>query len=108
MSPAIQTRPVGLLGVYSCHYTLSTWRPILRVDAALGLSAFGSWTFISCRDGMRKPDPAVFRFVVDKIGVEPERCLFVDDNEANCRVAEAEGLLVHRFKAADGLRRRLV
>lgn len=43
--------------------------------------------------GLRKPDPAVYRLTLDRLGVsEPARCLFLDDFEWNIRGADAVGL----------------
>lgn len=42
--------------------------------------------------GARKPAPEPFRAVLDRLGVEPGRCLFVDDMPVNCRGAEAVGM----------------
>jgi putative hydrolase of the HAD superfamily len=42
--------------------------------------------------GMRKPEPAAFRHVVDAIGAEPGRVLFFDDSLENVQGAEQAGL----------------
>ncbi len=39
--------------------------------------------------GARKPAPEPFLAVLDRVGTEPARCLFVDDMPVNCRGAEA-------------------
>ncbi len=46
------------------------WR---LVEERLRLSRFLRWTFVSCRAGVRKPDPAAYAFVVQQLGVPPER-----------------------------------
>lgn len=33
----------------------------------------------SCSVGVAKPDPRIYRIAADRLGVEPEDCLFVDD-----------------------------
>ncbi len=47
---------------------------------------------------VRKPDPAIYRLASERIGVPPERCVFVDDIEANVKGAESVGMraLLHR------------
>lgn len=62
---------------------------------------------VSCREGVRKPEPAFFERLVAQVGVPPSQCLFVDDRVANCEAAERAGLRAHRFDGADGLCRRL-
>ncbi|MYW06547.1 HAD-IA family hydrolase [Streptomyces sp. SID3343] len=46
----------------------------------------------SAEHGVRKPDPAIFRLVLDKLGVSAERCLFVDDSEENLAAAYRLGI----------------
>ena len=40
----------------------------------------------------RKPDPAIYRHVTRERGIEPQRCIFVDDLAENVRAAEALGM----------------
>lgn len=40
----------------------------------------------------RKPDPASYRHVTRERGIEPQRCIFVDDLAENVRAAEALGM----------------
>ena len=51
--------------------------------------------------GLRKPDPAIFTLTLDRLGgVEPERCVFVDDLDVNCEAARAVGMAAVRFETA--------
>ena len=45
--------------------------------------------------GLAKPDPAVYRFAADRLHVEPEDCLFVDDMERNVLGAREAGMRAH-------------
>jgi putative hydrolase of the HAD superfamily len=47
---------------------------------------------ISAEVGMRKPEERIFRHAADLIGLDPSECVFIDDMEANVRVAEATGM----------------
>jgi len=47
--------------------------------------------FVSYKIGLRKPDAEAFRFVVQAIGMPPERILFFDDVLANIEGARACG-----------------
>jgi glucose-1-phosphatase len=49
--------------------------------------------FTSSDIGLRKPDAAAYRFVVDAIGVPAGRILFFDDSLANVEAARACGLI---------------
>ncbi len=53
---------------------------------------------ISGEVGLHKPAPEIFRLAADRIEVEPERCVFVDDLRENCAGAEAVGMtaILHR------------
>jgi putative hydrolase of the HAD superfamily len=51
--------------------------------------------------GLRKPDPAIFTLTLDRLGgVEPGRCVFVDDLDLNCEAARALGMAAVRFETA--------
>lgn len=36
-------------------------------------------TMISYETGLYKPDPAVFKAMIEKLGVKPEQCLYIGD-----------------------------
>ncbi|MFF4924906.1 HAD family hydrolase [Kitasatospora sp. NPDC001261] len=46
---------------------------------------------LSADVGVRKPDPAIFRIVLDRLGVGADECLFVDDSESNLEAAAGLG-----------------
>jgi 2-haloacid dehalogenase len=54
-----------------------------------------------------KPDPAIFRLLVDRYRVEPARTVFVDDTPVNVETAAQLGFRAVRFTAAPALRREL-
>ena len=53
---------------------------------------------ISAEVGLNKPEPEIFQLSAERIGVEPGRCVFVDDLKENCEGAEAVGMtaVLHR------------
>lgn len=63
--------------------------------------------YVSAQFGLRKPDPALFRFVCGKIGVAPRRALFVDDLAENVGGARQAGMTAHLFRGRAGLERAL-
>lgn len=77
------------------------------IEDRLELSRFLEWSFVSCRMGVRKPNPAMYRGAAAALGVAPEACLFIDDREKNCAGARAIGMSAHRFESAAGLRTHL-
>ena len=54
-------------------------------------------SFVSCRTGVRKPDPEAYLGAARELGVPPAECLFVDDREANVRAARQVGMPALRF-----------
>ena len=54
----------------------------------------------SARVGLRKPDPQIYRLTVDRMGLPPEECVFVDDKERNTAVAEMLGMKAIVFRSA--------
>ena len=56
---------------------------------------------ISAEVGMRKPQPEIFRFTIDKLGVDAARCVFVDDHPGHLKAALEEGIttVLHRSPA---------
>ena len=64
-------------------------RPLLD---RLGLTALVDELVLSCEVRAVKPDPAIFDAAVDRLGVRPGESLFVDDQPAFCRAAEARGI----------------
>jgi 2-haloacid dehalogenase len=63
---------------------------------------------VSAHERLLKPDPAIYRVLLDRNGLEAGRCLFIDDSEKNVRGAEAVGMRAHHFRDAEGLRAELV
>jgi putative hydrolase of the HAD superfamily len=60
--------------------------------------------FLSYELGSVKPDPEIFRRVIDK-GIVPERTLFIDDGKANIDQAAAMGFATHLAGPGEDFRR---
>ena len=62
-------------------------------DPYAGFDLHGTFdeVVLSADAGVRKPDPAIFRLVLDRLGVTAEECLFVDDSEENLAAAQRLG-----------------
>jgi putative hydrolase of the HAD superfamily len=56
----------------------------------------------SCSVGLAKPDERIFHLAADRLGLPPDRCLFVDDREENLAAARSLGMDVAH---AEDLRR---
>ena len=55
-----------------------------------------------------KPDPAIFKYVLDKLNTRPEETLFLDDKHVNIDAALALGIRGLLFSNVDQLRADLV
>jgi putative hydrolase of the HAD superfamily len=42
--------------------------------------------------GLRKPDPRIYRMMVEALGVDPKRCVYLDDLGANLKPARDMGM----------------
>jgi HAD superfamily hydrolase (TIGR01509 family) len=90
---------IHALSNYSAWYEL--------IETQLHLSRYLEWTFVSCRTGVRKPDPDAFLGPCRALGVPPAACLLVDDRAANVAAARAVGMAAIHFQDAPSLRRAL-
>ena len=57
---------------------------------------------------MAKPDPAIYRYALDKLGTQPAETLFIDDREVNIEAATALGMKALLFTTVDQLRADLI
>lgn len=68
---------------------------------------FGAHLYVSAELDLAKPDPAIFRHIVARLGVAPQEALFVDDLQDNVDGARMAGLHAHQFNGFDALREAL-
>lgn len=67
--------------------------------------AFSRYDFFSLFDGIvvsgeekvAKPDPKIFRILLDRYGLKAGECVFIDDNQPNVDAAESLGFNAIRF-----------
>ena len=52
----------------------------------------------SAEVGLRKPMPAIFQITLERLGVQPDEAIFIDDNPVNIAAARAAGLHVIPFE----------
>lgn len=68
------------------------WRSLFAVDELFDVVVDSSQV------RMRKPDPAIFLLTCQRLGLEPEECLFVDDLRCNVEAAAELGMTIIRCK----------
>jgi epoxide hydrolase-like predicted phosphatase len=56
---------------------------------------------ISGEVGMRKPEPGIYRYAADQLGVPPAECVFVDDLGPNVQGAVGVGMVGVKFVSAE-------
>lgn len=86
--------PVGVLS--DCSVELAeAW-------ASLPLAELADVRVLSCEEGRRKPDPELFLLVARRLGVPPERCLYVGDGGGGeLTGAAACGMTAYMLRAPD-------
>lgn len=81
------------------------WRALLPVEELFDA------IIDSSMEGVRKPNPAIFRLALERLAAPPERTLFLDDFEANVTAARSLGMytilvkddIAHAIAALDAL-----
>jgi putative hydrolase of the HAD superfamily len=63
------------------------------------------WSF---QLGMVKPDPAIYKHLLKKLGTKPEETLFLDDRAENTEGARALGIRAIEFSTVEKLRADLI
>ncbi len=87
------------------NFSAETWPRAVDLHPRLG-TAFRD-VVVSGRERMTKPDPAIYRLLLDRNGLAARDCLFIDDSAANVAGAQAVGMKAVRFRDPAGLERDL-
>lgn len=96
-----ELRALGLRLFGLTNWSAETYPHGPRAAPAIGLLED---VLVSGREGLVKPDPAIFARATDRFGLVPSRTVFVDDAPANVEAAAALGFVALRFTGADRLR----
>jgi epoxide hydrolase-like predicted phosphatase len=68
------------------------WRSMLPVDEIFETVVDSG--FVGCR----KPESKIYAMTLERIGIAPEACLFIDDVEVNCEGAQRAGINAVHFR----------
>lgn len=52
---------------------------------------------VSCEEGVCKPEPEIYRLLLDRYALDPAETLFIDDRRENVEAAEREGIVGFHF-----------
>ncbi len=83
-------------------YILSNW-PVgaaeeMRKSGNLDFERFFDGAVWSCDVHLLKPDPRIFRQLLDQYDLSASRCVFIDDREENVAAARELGFAAFRFE----------
>ena len=70
----------------------NNWEAYLAHEKKYGWDEIFDTEVLSGRYGIRKPDPKIYRILLDKLGVEAKNCVFIDDSEENIASARKLGI----------------
>jgi 2-haloacid dehalogenase len=90
-------------------YAISNWSSE-TFPSMLERFEFLTWfrdIVISGSEGVIKPDPRIFRALLERNAIEPASAVFIDDDPRNAAAASALGLHGIHFRGPDDLRREL-
>ena len=75
------------------------WEETQRQAAALGIPIEDCFQrlFLSYRLRMVKPDPGIFRHLIDTTGIRPQETLYIDDLPDNIEAGKQVGLVGHKI-----------
>jgi 2-haloacid dehalogenase len=100
---ALRERHVPLYAL--TNWSAETW------SIARPLFPFLDWfdgIVVSGQELMAKPDPRIFRLLLDRFGLRPEAAVYIDDSRRNVEAAAALGLHAIHFAGAQHLADELV
>jgi putative hydrolase of the HAD superfamily len=72
------------------------WRAMVPVDDLFEIVVDSAFV------GMRKPEREIYELTVDRLGVAPEECVFLDDLDVNCEAARELGMTAVLFETTEG------
>jgi putative hydrolase of the HAD superfamily len=99
----------ALLGTLSGRYRIATLTNnnaahFARITGELDLGRYFDDVFASHEIGLKKPDPAIYRYVTEALGVAPEQIAFFDDNRECLEPAREIGWQVFHTVGLDAVK----
>lgn len=67
----------------------------------LGFMEYVDGGILSFREKLVKPQPEIYRLLIDRYGLIPEECVFLDDTKENLTAAEKFGIRTIHFKSRE-------
>lgn len=85
----------------------NNWDAYLAHEKKFGWDEIFDVEVLSGKHGIKKPDPKIYRILLKELGVKPQNCVFVDDQEENVSGARKLGIKGILFTSVAELRRDL-
>ena len=79
----------------------NAWSDLRTILTRLGIADAFDVMVISAEERLMKPDPAIYRLTLERLGVRPEEAVFVDDREENVQAARALGIHGIRYRSRE-------
>ena len=86
------------------NWAADTWDESLPRLPSLALF---EGVLVSGKEGLRKPDAAIFHMLCERYGIEPQGSVFIDDNRGNVAAAAALGFDALHFTSPAALAEEL-
>ena len=77
---------------YCVYYLSNIPADVLDLLMRRGLEGVFDGGVASCEVHINKPDPRIYRCLLDKYGLDASECIFIDDNRANVQTAFQLGM----------------
>lgn len=78
-------------------------RMVEKVCGEPGIDCFFDRVYFSHELNMRKPEPEIYRHVLEENDLQPEQTLFIDDRYENIQAAEALGMHTYHVAGEGGI-----
>lgn len=91
-------------------YALTNWsaETFPHAESRFAFLAWFAGIVVSGREKLVKPDPSIYRLLLERHGLDAGETLFIDDARANIEGARSVGLQTHRFVSPEALREDLL
>lgn len=88
-------------------YCVASNGPRSKIELTLGITGmldrFGGRIYSAYEVGSFKPDPGLFLYAANAMGVPPERCAVVEDSVSGVKAGLAAGMAVYVLRSAEPL-----
>lgn len=110
-SLSVDTEMINLVRRLKAHVRVAALTNVIKEHAMLlqrhNVYEHFNPVVLSCKIGLRKPDPRIYEKAAELAKTSPERCLLIDDSLVNLEAAQKFGYRVLQYTNIDDLKRAL-